>query len=91
MLQLSEKMQAFAKQMKRTMSIQLSYGVMNSFLDTFRDAYSYAQSLNKSLTNIQIVTGKSSSEMRAFAVEANKSFISIIEILAEHNKLSLLS
>ena len=73
MLQLSEKMQAFAKQMKRTISIQLSYGIMNSFLDTFRDAYSYAQSLNKSLTNIQIVTGKSSSEMRAFAVEANKA------------------
>ena len=73
MLQLSEKMQDFAKQMKRTISIQLSYGIMNSFLDTFRDAYSYAQSLNKSLTNIQIVTGKNSSEMRTFAVEANKA------------------
>lgn len=70
---MTEKLQAFAKQMKRTISIQLSYGIMNTFLDTFRDAYSYAQKLNKSLNNIQIVTGKSSSEMRTFAIEANKA------------------
>lgn len=72
-VQMSNALTNFAKQMKRTMSIQLSYGIMNSFLDTFRNAYSYARDLNESLTNIQIVTGKSSDEMRQFAVEANKA------------------
>ena len=72
-MQLSDLFTKFRKQMVRTFSIQFSYGVMNSILDTFRNAYSYAQDLNKSLNNIQIVTGKSSDEMRKFAVEANKA------------------
>lgn len=72
-VQMSNALTNFAKQMKRTMSIQLSYGIMNSFIDNFRSAYSYAQDLNESLTNIQIVTSKSTDEMRQFAVEANKA------------------
>lgn len=72
-VQMSNALTNFAKQMKRTMSIQLSYGVMNSFIDAFRSAYSYAQDLNESLTNIQIVTSKSTEDMRKFAVEANKA------------------
>jgi len=39
----------------------------------FEGAYGYAQDLNKSLTNIAIVTGNSVDNMRAFAEQANKS------------------
>lgn len=37
------------------------------------NAYSYAQDLNKSLTDIRIVSGKSADDMARFAVEANKA------------------
>lgn len=37
------------------------------------DAYQYAQDLNKSLTDIRIVSGKSADDMARFAIEANKA------------------
>ena len=42
-------------------------------MGAIQGAYSYAQNLDESLTNIAIVTGRSRDEMADFAEQANKS------------------
>ena len=42
-------------------------------MGAIQGAYGYAQDLDKSLTNIAIVTGRSREEMASFAEQANKS------------------
>jgi hypothetical protein len=42
-------------------------------MGAIQGAYGYAQDLNESLTNIAIVTGRSTDQMAAFAEQANKS------------------
>jgi TP901 family phage tail tape measure protein len=61
----------FATTMKNTVRWQLSSSMMHGFLESIQSAYSYAQSLDRSLTDIQIVTGNSSSYMADFAEKAN--------------------
>lgn len=52
---------------------QLSSSLMNSFVGAVQGAYRYAQDLDKSLTNIRIVTEKSADDMARFAKQANKA------------------
>ena len=52
---------------------QISSTVLHGFMGSLQSAYGYAQDLNKSLNNIQIVTGQSSEEMAAFAGRANEA------------------
>lgn len=59
--------------MKNTARWQLSSTALHGFLGAIQGAYGYAQKLNTSLNNIQIVTGQSSEQMAKFAEEANKS------------------
>lgn len=63
----------FVDQLYRSAKIQLSYKALSSMTSIFRDSYRYVVDLNKSLTNIQIVTQKSNQSMAEFAKNANKS------------------
>ena len=52
---------------------QLSSSLIHGFMGAIQGAYGYAQRLNESLNNIQIVTGLSSEKMAQFAENANKA------------------
>ena len=51
----------------------IAYGAINKISQGFQDAFQYAQDLDKSLTSIGVVTGKSTDEMAQFAEQANKA------------------
>ena len=59
--------------LKNTIKWQISSTAIHGFVGSIEQAYSYAQKLNKSLTDIQIVTQASSEDMAAFAERANKA------------------
>lgn len=59
--------------MKNTVRWQVTSTALNSFVGTLETAYGYAKDLNKSLTNIRIVTENSAEDMALFAEQANKA------------------
>ena len=59
--------------LKNTARWQLSSSLLHGFMSALSGAYGYAQDLNRSLTDIGIVTGQSTEQMAAFAEQANKS------------------
>ena len=68
---LSNNMKALGQTFKNTMSWQLSSSAIHGVLNTYNQAISYAKELNRSLTDIRIVTGQSTEQMTAFAKQAN--------------------
>lgn len=63
----------FATTLKNTARWQISSSILHGFMGSIQSAYRYAQDLNESLTNIQIVTGQSSEQMADFAKQANNA------------------
>lgn len=59
--------------LKNTVKWQLSSSAIHAFMGAIQGAYGYAQDLNKSLTDIRIVTEQSSDQMAVFAKRANES------------------
>lgn len=59
--------------LKNTARWQLTSSMIHGFVGGLQEAYSYVQALDKSLTNIRIVSGASAEEMARFAEQANKS------------------
>ena len=51
----------------------IASSVVNGFSRSIQQAYGYVKSLDSSLNNIRIVTGKSAEDMAAFAEQANKA------------------
>lgn len=51
----------------------IAYGAINKISQGFSNAFQYAKDLNESLTNIRVVTGKSTEEMAKFAEQANRA------------------
>ena len=86
-MQLAQSVAAAEVPMKRTFGLldqfkvtlanaarwQISSSVLHGFMGALQGAYGYAQDLNKSLTDIRIVTGQSTEQMAQFAEQANKS------------------
>lgn len=70
---LNKTMQGFLTTLKNTAKWQLSSTIIHGFIGALQSAYGYAQNLNKSLANIQIVTGQSAEQMEQFAIRANKA------------------
>lgn len=70
---LNKTMQGFLTTLKNTAKWQLSSTIVHGFIGALQSAYGYAQNLNKSLINIQIVTGQSAEQMEQFAIRANKA------------------
>lgn len=73
MITLSGRLGTFLTTLQNTARWQFSSTILHKLIGSVSSAYQYAQDLNKSLTNIQIVTGKSADEMGKFADQANKA------------------
>lgn len=61
----------FGTVLQNTIRWQLSSSMIHGFMGAIQSAYGYAQDLNKSLNNIQIVTQMSDNQMISFAKSAN--------------------
>lgn len=72
-LKLNSKLSDFAKTLKTAASYQISGAIIQGLGSAISQAYGYAQDLDKSLNNIQIVTGRSSEQMAQFARQANEA------------------
>ena len=59
--------------LKNTVKWQISSTLLHGFMGALQSAYGYAEDLNKSLTNIRIVTGQSIDKMSQFTQAANKA------------------
>ena len=59
--------------LKNVAKWQISSYILTGMISSFQGLVQYAEDLNKTLTDIRIVTGASKSEMRDFAIEANRA------------------
>ena len=71
--QTSGLLNEMAVTLKNTARWQLTSSLIHGFMSSLQGAMQYAQGLDKSLTDIRIVSGMSADEMERFAVQANKS------------------
>ena len=76
--------------MKNTARWEISSRVLHGFESALSNAYRYAQDLNKSLTDIRIVTGYGADRMADFAIEANKAAKALSTTTNEYAKASLI-
>jgi len=77
------------KTMVNTVKWGVASSVMNTFTQSVQGAFQYVQSLEKSLTNIRIVTGDSTERMAEFAVQANRSAQALGRSTLDYTKASL--
>ena len=75
--------------MVKTVKWGIASSIMNSFSSSVQGAFSYVQSLEKSLTNIRIVTGDSTQKMAQFADQANRSAQALGRSTLDYTKASL--
>ena len=68
---LSQGLKNAGDQLKRTIGWQLSSSAIHGVMSTYSQAIGYAKELNRSLTDIRIVTGQSQAQMANFAKYAN--------------------
>ena len=68
---LNENLHKAGEQLKRTIGWQVSSSAIHGVMSTYNQAIGYAKELNRSLTDIRIVTGQSSAQMAQFAKTAN--------------------
>ena len=80
--------------MATTMSNTIKWGaasaVMNTVTRGAQQAYGYVKSLDSSLNDIVVVTGKSSDEMAKFAVQANKAAKALAASTTSYTDASLI-
>lgn len=76
--------------MKNTMRWQLTSSVLHGFVGTLEKAYGYAKDLNRSLTDIRIVSGKSADDMAVFAEQANKAAQALSTTTTDYTDASLI-
>jgi hypothetical protein len=63
----------FGTTMKNTLRWQASSMLLHGTVNAIQKAWNYAQKLDRSLTDIQIVTKQSDAQMAKFAESANKA------------------
>lgn len=90
MFRISNRMKEFAVTMKNTIKWQLSSSMLHGFMGAIQSAYGYAQDLNKSLTDIRIVTGYNTDQMAAFAEQANKAAKALNTTTTDYTNASLI-
>ena len=76
--------------LSNTVRWQLSSSFLHGMMGAIQGAYRYAQDLNKSLTDIQIVTQASDEHMARFAEQANKSAKALSTTTTAYTKASLI-
>lgn len=103
-MQLAQSVAAAEVPMKRTFGLldqfkttianaarwQISSSVIHGLWGAIQGAYGYAQDLNKSLTDIRIVTGQSTEQMAQFAEQANKAAQSLSTSTLAYTDASLI-
>ena len=80
---------SMGKTMINTVKWGIASSVMNTFTQSVQSAFQYVQSLEKSLTNIRIVTGDSTEKMSQFAEQANRSAQALGRSTLDYTKASL--
>ena len=77
-----------------TMASNLMWGASNMIIDGIKqgvqDAIKHIEKLDKSLTNIKIVTGQSNAQMQAFAKQANEAARALKATTTEYTDASLI-
>ena len=68
---LNQRVKDAGEQLKRTIGWQVSSSTIHGVMSTYSQAINYAKQLNRSLTDIRIVTGQSQAQMANFAKYAN--------------------
>ncbi len=71
--QMNKVVERMATTFKNTVSWGISSGLWNEAVNTAQQAYGYVKSLDSSLNDIRIVTGKSADEMQRFGTAANET------------------
>ena len=82
-------MTSMGETMMNTIKWGIASSVMNSFTNSVRQAFQYAQSLDGALTDIRIVTGDSTEQMRQFAKQANNAAQSLGRSTMDYTKAAL--
>ena len=84
----------FLDNMATTMANTVKWGVTSSIFNNIsgsvQQAYGYVKSLDSSLNDIRIVTGKSAEEMDKFAVKANNAAKALGKSTTDYTKASLI-
>ena len=80
---------AMGRTMINTVKWGIASSIMNTFTQSVQGAFQYVQSLEKSLTNIRIVTGDSTEKMSQFAEQANRSAQALGRSTLDYTKASL--
>ena len=80
----------FATTLKNTARWQISSSLLHGFMGTISSAVGYAKDLNKSLTDIRIVTGQNTEQMAEFAEKANKAAKALSTTTNQYAKASLI-
>lgn len=86
----SKLLQELFTTMKNTVRWQITSTALNSFTGALQTAYYYAKDLNKSLTDIRIVSNKSASDMAQFAEEATKAAKALSTTTTDYTDASLI-
>lgn len=76
--------------MKNTMRWQLTSSALHGFVGALETAYGYTKDLNRSLTDIRIVSGKSADDMAVFAEQANKAAQALSTTTTDYTDASLI-
>ena len=79
-----------AETMGNTIKWGIASGAMNTVTRSAQQAYGYVKSLDSSLNDIVIVTGKSSDGMAKFAVQANKAAKALAASTTSYTDASLI-
>ena len=80
---------SMGKTMVNTVKWGIASSIMNTFTQSVQGAFQYVQSLERSLTNIRIVTGDSTEKMAQFAEQANRSAQALGRSTLDYTKASL--
>lgn len=76
--------------LKKTAGWQISSSVIHGIMGQYQQAMGYAKALDKSLTDIRIVTGQSADEMARFAKEANAAAKKLSTTTTDYTNASLI-
>lgn len=76
--------------LKNTAKWELSSSLVKGFTGAIQSAFSYAEDLNRSLTQIQIVTGNSTQQMANFAKQANIAAKELSTTTTEYSDAALI-
>ena len=87
---LNKQMSTLWTTMKNTLRWQISSSVLNQLMTSVSTAYSYVQSLDKSLNDIRIVSGLSADNMADFAERANEAAKSLSTTTTKYTDAALI-